>query len=70
VAVRREESVDALSAFLSFLTDEYAGQKAVRFHPQRYRLQSRGSYCARGGFFNAASEVIRAPSFEVAGADV
>jgi hypothetical protein len=29
-------------------------------------LQSPRRYCARGGFFNAASEVIRAPSFEVA----
>jgi len=70
MTARLEETGDAPSAFPSFLRDEYAGQKAVRFHPQRYRLQSRRCYCAREGFFSAASEVIRAPPFEVAVADV
>jgi len=62
-AARLEEKVDALKAFPRFHND-YADQNAVYFHPSKYRLRSRRSYCARGGFFSAASEVIRAPSFE------
>jgi len=31
-ATRLEESVDALSAFPSFLQNEYGGQNTVRFH--------------------------------------
>jgi hypothetical protein len=64
VAARLEQKVDALKAFPSF-HNEYAGQNAVRFHSQIYRLQSRRCYCACGGFFSAAGEVIGAPSFEV-----
>jgi hypothetical protein len=63
VAARLEQKVDALKAFPSF-HNEYAGQNAVRFHSQRYRLQSRRRYCACGGFFSAAGEVIGAPSLE------
>jgi hypothetical protein len=45
-------------------------RKLFVFIRKLYRLQSRGSYCARGGFFSAASEVIRAPPFEVAVAHI
>jgi hypothetical protein len=45
-------------------------RKLFVFIRKLYRLQSRGGYCARGGFFGAASEVIRAPLFEAAVAGV
>jgi hypothetical protein len=66
VAARLEEIVDALSAFPSFVQNEYGGQNTVRFHTAIYAARATNRYGAWVGFFAVASEVLGTPSFEVA----